>query len=281
VVGGSSFSGAPLATAEIFNPDDQTWSEVNPLSQARSGHQAILLNDGQVLVVGGTGASSFPLAAAEVFNPDDGTWSGGGSLATARTLFTATRLNDGRVLVAGGWGVLGALASAEIYQPASRNWLPAAGPLTTERSAHTASLLADGRVLVAGGDDTTGWSPLASAEIFNPVSCTWSLAAGSLKTARYYHTAATLPDGRVLVMEGVSADGNVLTNAELYLPATQTWADAGSLSAYREGFTATTLTDGQVLVAGGFNTNPFPSQCEIYSPPKAIISGSILLLLME
>jgi N-acetylneuraminic acid mutarotase len=176
---------------------------------------------------------------------------------------------------------MGALDSAEIYTPGSNKWA-VTGSLTTDRYAHTASLLADGRVLVVGGDDETGWSPLASAEIYSPGSNSWSLAAGSLKTARYYHTAATLADGRVLVMEGVGADGTLLTDAELYQPATQIWSDAGSLSTYREGFTATRLVDGRVLVAGGYNANPLPAQCEIYSPPAAKIDpGSIFLLLMD
>jgi hypothetical protein len=80
-------------------------------------------------------------------------------------------------------------------------------------------------------------------------------------------------------MEGVGADGLTLANAELYQPAAQTWTDAGSLSSYREGFTATRLADGRVLVAGGYNNNPYQTQCEIYRLPQN--PGSIFLLLME
>ena len=57
-------------------------------------------------------------------------------------------------------------------------------------------------------------------------------------------TATKLGDGKVLVT-GVSA------NAELFDPATGTWAPAGTVADALGGQTATTLTDGRILLAGG------------------------------
>src|SRR5256885_17102858 len=45
---------------------------------------------------------------------------------------------------------------------------------------------------------------------------------GSLKTARFHHTATLLPDGRVLVVGGEQGRGSPLASAELYDPATGT-----------------------------------------------------------
>src|SRR6266568_1295733 len=95
------------------------------------------------------------------------------------------------------------------------------GSLATARNGHTATLLPNGKVLVAGGRN--GNSILASAELYDPASGTWS-ATGSLATARAFHTATLLLNGKVLIVAG---EGNgapfVLASAELYDPASGTW----------------------------------------------------------
>ena len=67
------------------------------------------------------------------------------------------------------------------------------------RGWHTATLLPKGTVLVAGGDGNSG--ALASAELYNPVTGTWS-ATGDLAHARDVHRATLLPNGKVLVSGG-------------------------------------------------------------------------------
>jgi hypothetical protein len=73
-----------------------------------------------------------------------------------------------------------------------------------------------------------------------------------------------------------SGDSALAANAELYNPATGTWAFTGSMTAGRESRTAredqtaNLLTDGQVLVAGGVNfVNHRPTDlasAELYTP---------------
>src|SRR5205814_5886990 len=78
---------------------------------------------------------------------------------------------------------------------------------------------------------------------------------GSLKTARFHHTATLLPDGRVLVVGGEQGRETPLASAELYDPATGTFSDTNSLSTARDAHTATLLPNGLVLVAGGRETH--------------------------
>jgi hypothetical protein len=79
-------------------------------------------------------------------------------------------------------------------------------------------------------------------------------ATGDLVTARHLHTATLLPNGQVLVADGLGNDGNAIASAELYDPATGVWTATGSTATARHVPTATLLPNGQVLVAGGYNT---------------------------
>ena len=87
-----------------------------------------------------------------------------------------------------------------------------------------------------------------------------------LSTARRWHTATLLPNGKVLVAGGYN--GAYLASAELYDPATETWSPTGSLAAARRNHTATLLPNGMVLVAGGTtSSNDAPlASAELYDP---------------
>ena len=95
-----------LASSELYDPDEGTWSPTAPMSVPRSA-PAVLLRDGRVLVVGGitkfvNPMDSRALASAEIYDPAVGTWAGVAPLSEARFAHTATTLADGRVLVAFG-----------------------------------------------------------------------------------------------------------------------------------------------------------------------------------
>jgi len=66
---------------------------------------------------------------------------------------------------------------------------------------------------------------------------TWS-STGSMATARQYHSATLLSDGKVLVAGGGSSSG-ILASAELYDPAVGTWSSTGSMATARHTHSAT------------------------------------------
>ncbi|MFH0901202.1 MAG: kelch repeat-containing protein, partial [Pseudomonadota bacterium] len=147
---------------------------------------------------------------------------------------------------------------AVVQQALTGEWSPAAA-MATAREYHTATLLSSGKVLVAGGHyylSSAGSYYLTSAEQYDPSTNSWS-SAGSMATAREYHTATLLPSGRVLVAGGRYSSSSAgsyvyLASAELYDPSTNSWSPAGSMGAERFWHTATLLSSGKVLVAGGF-----------------------------
>ena len=249
------------------------WSPAPAMPVGRGFHTASLLPNGKVLVVGGNQTFRALAASAELYDPRTRMWSSAGMLTTPRSLHTATLLKNGKVLIVGGSQVdsfsLGSLASAELYDPQTNSWALAAS-MHTPRSYHTATLLADGRVLVVGGieasNDVTG-KVLASAELYDPATNTWTTAA-PMRVARARHAAILLADHRVLVIGGndvaYSAFSNYFATAELYDPTRQSWSPAGSMNYARTFPTGTVLPDGRVLVVGDAGVNE--RTAEIFDP---------------
>ncbi len=60
-----------------------------------------------------------------------------------------------------------------------------------------------------------GFYPLASAELYNPATGTFT-PAGNLNTARWGHTATLLNNGMVLLAAGYDDPVGYLSSAELY-----------------------------------------------------------------
>lgn len=213
IAGGSDDSFGLLASAELYDPITGSWSAAGRMGEGRSHHTATLLLDGRVLVAG----SGTDIAPAELYDPSSGQWIATGTMSGLWIHHKATRLPDGRVLVAGGGAATDAPPLAELYDPSTGQWAPT-GPLLEGRVYHTATLLPVGRVLVAGGaSDVIDPGPLGTAELFDPVSGSWT-ATASMVEGRFSHTSTLLGDGTVLVAGGFSGGGSILASAEVYDP---------------------------------------------------------------
>jgi len=158
--------------------------------------------------------------------------------------------------------------------PAHSGSFDATGNALSSRGGATATRLADGRVLIVGGVDSSqpDGSVLAAAELYLPGSGTFEFT-GSLLTARVFHTATLLSNGKVLIAGGIG-DGNpnVLASAELYDPATETFSPAGDMTVARSDHAATLLADGRVLIVGGGGSNEATGSAELYDPAIGVFA---------
>ncbi|HEV2388800.1 MAG TPA: kelch repeat-containing protein [Candidatus Acidoferrales bacterium] len=170
------------------------------------------------------------------------------------------------------------------------NFTPTASMLQVT-GIHTATLLPDGKVLVTGGSEATfnyAFGGLPYAELYDPVARSFT-ATASMTSARTYHRATILKNGKVLVAggfdEGHPDEPLPLNSAELYDPATGSFAPAGTMATARAVHTATLLPNGKVLIAGGGTTEDscgggFPyfgpgiAESELYDPATNSFSAT-------
>ncbi len=148
----------------------------------------------------------------------------------------------------------------------------ATGSLATPRLQHSATLLPNGKVLVAGGFDSSFSTVLASAELYDPTSGSWT-RTGDMHSPRTDYTAILLPNGKVFVDWGPPPTAQVSKNVvELYDPASGTWTETDFKRGDNE--TATLLPNGKVLLAGGRAQFDVSGSAQLYDPASETVAAT-------
>ncbi|HYE75384.1 MAG TPA: kelch repeat-containing protein, partial [Blastocatellia bacterium] len=279
VAGGLERDGVALDSTEIYDPATGQFTLAGRLTTKRVGHTATLLNDGRVLITGGSDNTFYfgALASAEIYDPRTNSFRAVGSMHAVRLAHRATLLPDGKVLITGGQDKVGnKLDTAELYDPVTEGFTVISS-MHANRDDHTATLLKSGLVLIVGGGSRRepDEGPLASAELYDPIKQRF-VVTGSMSVLRYKHSAAMLPDGRVLVMGGSDARmwSGRYASAEIYDPATGKFTAAANLNTarYKIRDAVVTLPNGRILIAGG------GARPEVFDPATGIfapVAGSI------
>ena len=135
-------------------------------------------------------------------------------------------------------------------------------PITPDLFCSGHALLSDGRILVVGGYGGSGTTiGISNAEIFDPVALTWT-AVPNMQYKRWYPTATTLSDGRVMVTAGWQSSAH--TNAgisEIYDPSTNSWTSLTNANNPFETYPFLyLLPDGRVIHIGG---SEYPTDTDV------------------
>ncbi|MBN2410672.1 T9SS type A sorting domain-containing protein [candidate division KSB1 bacterium] len=222
IVAGQDQNAGPQtnAIAEIYDPATGEFSLTDSLNVDRSGHGAILLPNGKVLITGGmqttTPGNGKNITSCELYDPENGTFSMVKNLNKERgSKHQLTLLPNNLVLLTGGsWY----FSIAELYDYLNDSWTTTPGMVVLRRSNHQAILLHNGLVLLAGGYFE---KIVKSAELYYPKTNTF-FATDSMETPRSQFAATLLQDGSVLVSGGYDDENVVLNKAELFVPDTLT-----------------------------------------------------------
>jgi hypothetical protein len=152
-------------------------------------------------------------------------------------------------------------------------------------SGHSA--LADGRILVVGGYGENGnIIGITNAEIFDPIANSWT-PVPNMGYRRWYPTATTLSDGKVLVTAGWQTTAH--TNAgipEIFDPSTNLWTKLSNANNPFETYPFIfQLPNGRVIHVGGSeyatNTDLLDLETQIWSmvDGRLIDGGSAVMYL--
>jgi hypothetical protein len=261
-----------VSAAELYDASSNSFAATGSMATPRFSYAAVRLGSGKVLVVGGISGTTTRASTAELYDPTAGVFVATGSMAAPRIAHTATLLPSGKVLVVGGRDTVGPVYTSELFDPAGAGSFAPTAVMSISRSGHAAALLGSGKVLIVGGTyDTTKFSALSSAAVFDPAGAGSFSYPNAMATARTGPTATTLPSGKVLVTGGEDWGGTPLSTAELFDPGAGTFANVGPLSVARAGHSATLLGSGRVLVVGGYAdlTYTWNSTAEVFEPDGA------------
>jgi Ca2+-binding RTX toxin-like protein len=169
--------------------------------------------------------------------PTSGAWSNVANRTFGfRDYGTGVIYDGGKVLAVGGADPPTATAEVIDLNAATPTWRSVSS-MSIARRQINATVLPDGKVLVTGGSSASGFNnesgAVLYAEMWDPVSETWSTMANYTQYRGYHSTAVLLPDGRVLSAGGDGhPTGEVFSPPYLFAGARPTIASAPATANY-------------------------------------------------
>jgi len=295
VTGGEIDCGGCVAPIpEVYDPQLDSWTQLTAASQSFPYYpHMFVLSDGRVLAAATTEApivSRVLDLATQTWSVVDPTAVDGGS----SVMYAPNKIMKSGRSVDPDQPVIPSTATTfvlDMNQP-TPSWRQTA-PMNFARTYHTLTLLPDGTVLATGGGPTTDAlgvnNAVLAAELWSPVTETWTTLASMQRPRLYHSNALLLPDARVLVLGGGRFNGgNAPTDqleSEIFSPpylfkgARPVITSAPASAAYGTSITVQTPDAASIgsvsLIRLGSVTHSFNMEQRIVQLPFTAAAGTL------
>jgi uncharacterized protein (TIGR03437 family) len=266
IAGGLTDAAGTTSTpsAELYDPAAEKFSTTGSLNLGRQNAAATLLKDGRVLIAGGQIPGVYT-DTAEIYDPVTGKFTRTGSMTCTRISGYLIPLPNGKVIAPNSCFPTSS-AAVDVFDPVTGTFSQD-GFLNQARALGPAMLLSSGDILIAGGFSNDGANRIHNeVELYNPTTHI-STPTGSMSTPRFYHAAALLSDGRVLVTGGSGPAGG-LSSSEIYTPTAQGLITSQTGVTFRAAQGSTVSQSIAVAVLSATDTIPYTVSVSTFTGGK-------------
>ncbi len=260
-------SGGTIAAVNVYNIEEDSWTQKNAKPIAVSNIQAAVLSE-NIYIPGGINADNEVIADLEVYDPREDRWEKRSNLPHAISRYGLIAF-EGKLYLFGGWDGLVFSDEVWVYDPTQDAWeifdqLP-------EPTADLAVTVVGGAMHLFGGFNEKG--ALDTHYLYFPQrkvngENAWE-AARALPQARYGMGISVLAD-MVYIAGGTNAEGVILPIIQ-YLPPRDEWMEIDQPSEQVGAYPAVLPYETRLYVIGGESDKTITGSNQVYQAVYTIL----------
>jgi len=209
VFGGTNSTG-PLSSAEVYDPQNNTWTYLKPMPTPKGIASAVVIGN-KIYVLGSD-------TKVYIYDPFQDSWAKASDIPQAPNAEHGVGVIRNKLYVAMGNQWL------YEYDPLLDRWTSKT-PVPVPRSISSIAVLNDKLYAIGGGEPGHQPSEITRVDVYDPVTDSWQIGAIRDMPTRRTHLGRTTPviNGKIYVIGGW--DGyRELSSVEVYDPQTNTWS---------------------------------------------------------
>ncbi len=259
-----------IQKASIFDPSNNSFTDVQNMAHGRWYPTLILLNDSRAMVFSGQDENGNSNVTSEFYTVGSG-WSSPVSAGWTPPQYPRLHLLPSGKVFFSGW-----TPTSYMFNPSNQSWSTVANTNFGGTRTYGSSVLLpltpannyDPKVFIlGGGSPSTATTELIDLGASSP---SWSWGP-DMSEPRIEMDAVLLPNGKVLALGGSANDEDATTaslNADLYDPSSNSFSSAGANSYPRLYHSVALLLPDATVWSAGSNPSrgSWESHMEIYQP---------------